>query len=294
MQPNAPGTQGYNLYAYTANNPTTWTDLSGHAISDAVNGFLYLATACRLDFWCAAPLTDGLRRVSTGEWLVQLGGFVESVLAVVACALTSSCLRLSQDIGLIVDTYGGGVDTGGGNRPPSPATCVRDAVKGLATGGVPGAIHACAAAINDGSGAPPSSSGVDAGGDPLCSAAADDAEKRVKEEGVPGTQNGGHIWKFHRPRSGVQNKSRFNSATWNDLENEIIDALGNDNGSRTSRHNQSRTGSATCEIIYTFDHVIGWDQAGNETTTLVILIGYDPDSGMLDKIYNAYPISKER
>ncbi len=133
VQPNAPGTQGYNLYAYTANNPTTWTDLErelGQRRRRA--GFLSLATACRLDLWCAGPLIDGLRRVASGEWLVQAGGFVESVLAVVACALTSSCLRLSQDIGLIVSTYGGGVDSGGGNRPPSPATCIRDAVNGLA------------------------------------------------------------------------------------------------------------------------------------------------------------------
>jgi RHS repeat-associated protein len=30
VQPNAPGTMGYNLYAYAANNPTTWVDPSGH------------------------------------------------------------------------------------------------------------------------------------------------------------------------------------------------------------------------------------------------------------------------
>ncbi len=32
VQPNAPGTQGYNLYAYVANSPTTWVDPSGHEI----------------------------------------------------------------------------------------------------------------------------------------------------------------------------------------------------------------------------------------------------------------------
>ena len=32
VQPGAPGTTGYNLYTYAANNPTTFTDSSGQAV----------------------------------------------------------------------------------------------------------------------------------------------------------------------------------------------------------------------------------------------------------------------
>jgi RHS repeat-associated protein len=46
VQPNAPGTQGYNLYAYVANNPTTWVDPSGHNVS----------TAAALAGWICVPL----------------------------------------------------------------------------------------------------------------------------------------------------------------------------------------------------------------------------------------------
>ncbi len=38
VQPNAPGTQGYNLYAYVANNPTTWVDPSGYTLEPAQGG----------------------------------------------------------------------------------------------------------------------------------------------------------------------------------------------------------------------------------------------------------------
>jgi RHS repeat-associated protein len=40
VQPNAPGTQGWNLYAYVANNPMTWADPSGHYGNTPGFGFL--------------------------------------------------------------------------------------------------------------------------------------------------------------------------------------------------------------------------------------------------------------
>lgn len=89
VQPNAPGTQGYNLYAYTANNPTTWVDPSGHSVRDAVNGFRYLATACRLDPWCAAPLVDGLRRIAFG---VRTGTYRSTMSASVSGGATWSAV----------------------------------------------------------------------------------------------------------------------------------------------------------------------------------------------------------
>jgi RHS repeat-associated protein len=36
--PNSPGTQGYNLYTYVANNPTTWTDPTGHFLETPLGG----------------------------------------------------------------------------------------------------------------------------------------------------------------------------------------------------------------------------------------------------------------
>jgi RHS repeat-associated protein len=48
VQPNAPGTQGFNLYGYVANNPTTWIDPSGQVVmllltAQLIEIFLYIA-----------------------------------------------------------------------------------------------------------------------------------------------------------------------------------------------------------------------------------------------------------
>ncbi|MBI5948569.1 MAG: RHS repeat protein [Chloroflexi bacterium] len=68
VQPNAPGTQGWNLYAYVANNPTTWVDPTGHAalgeyrpLVGAAGGLALLGLAlrgafdkmsCAFNEWC--------------------------------------------------------------------------------------------------------------------------------------------------------------------------------------------------------------------------------------------------
>jgi RHS repeat-associated protein len=157
--PNAPGTQGFNLYAYTANNPTTWADLSGHSVGSAINGLASLVAGCLAYLPCSGLLQEQLALAATaavsGNWILGLGAAVGTVFVLVWCALTEPCAQAAQDIQLIAKTYGGGVDTGGGNRPPSPASCIWDAVKAWAAGnGNPAdGVHACAEAIRTATGA---------------------------------------------------------------------------------------------------------------------------------------------
>jgi RHS repeat-associated protein len=94
VQPNAPGTQGYNRYAYTANNPTTWVDPSGHSLATNV-------------LVGAASLT-----LATG-FLALVGGIVLTV-ATLECAMDLECRTLG---GLISyhgpRPFGGGGSSGG-------------------------------------------------------------------------------------------------------------------------------------------------------------------------------------
>jgi hypothetical protein len=84
VQPNAPGTQGYNAYAYVANNPSTSVDPSGHVA---------VAAAFLLPWWL--PIAVLLAAVFIADCAAHsplgicagLTQFVITVYAVVSCAL---------------------------------------------------------------------------------------------------------------------------------------------------------------------------------------------------------------
>jgi RHS repeat-associated protein len=80
VQPNAPGTQGYNRYAYTANNPTTFVDPSGHEVIAGQGG------------------GANLRKIAA-VGLLALGAAITVPLVELTCYLTPVCRRIAQAIG---------------------------------------------------------------------------------------------------------------------------------------------------------------------------------------------------
>ena len=67
VQPNAPGTQGWNLYSYVANNPTTWVDPSGN-LAELRGTLSAAATQARFASIVASNFTRGqLLRITARE-----------------------------------------------------------------------------------------------------------------------------------------------------------------------------------------------------------------------------------
>jgi hypothetical protein len=74
VQPNAPGTQGYNLYACVQNNPTTWVDPHGRsAVGDAFFSGISIVAACLLTEWRHDNLADLYVMINDGVELVVTG-----------------------------------------------------------------------------------------------------------------------------------------------------------------------------------------------------------------------------
>ena len=143
VQPNAPGSQGYNLYAYVANNPTTWVDPSGHLVSAAgAAGAFYL------------PLLLDPELVG----LVAIGVFVVVVLwvvvAILRCVLETGCMDRVQHEANAIQQYGSTAAAGswalGGaatrtawqNFPQSPkeVMCAMGAAENMAVTSVQNAV----------------------------------------------------------------------------------------------------------------------------------------------------------
>lgn len=139
VQPNAPGTQGYHRYSYTANNPTTWTDPSGHT---AVGGPVttrppvpgpvgtgrgtfpqrvlnleirvaqtlppYVLGACLAHLECGVPFIAGARITYQSQSGVnQWGGLTLATFALISCLL---------DIEIVNRPGPRGLQNGGGDH----------------------------------------------------------------------------------------------------------------------------------------------------------------------------------
>jgi len=81
-QPNAPGSQGFNTYTYTANNPTTWTDPSGHTLQ--LEDLLTIADPSQLTTLISITTTI---LASLRTFVAPIGG-VATLFYIAAIALT--------------------------------------------------------------------------------------------------------------------------------------------------------------------------------------------------------------
>lgn len=101
VQPNAPGSQGYNPYAYVANNPTTWVDPSGYSIFD--HQLTPNEAAIVVALMVSVPAAVTLTGVGVGIILLAL---------VLACGIDDECRPTWQDANELIKQLGSsGVNT---------------------------------------------------------------------------------------------------------------------------------------------------------------------------------------
>jgi hypothetical protein len=147
VSPNAPGTQGFNPYAYVANNPTTWTDPNGHDPEEALAA---IAVGVELLGGLAlAPELVGLVGVGIVVAVIFLG-----VAAILSCALDTACRDRVEHATSTIGHYGSAATAGAWTLSgqatriawqhfpglPSGSVCALGAAEGIATNSVTNAI----------------------------------------------------------------------------------------------------------------------------------------------------------
>ncbi len=102
VQPNAPGTQGYDPYAYAANNPTTWVDPSGQfSGNEAMTAYVMAYPEIMLSLVMGCLLATEAPMVTPGGQVVggltfaacMAGVTIGATIPVLVCALTPGCLE---------------------------------------------------------------------------------------------------------------------------------------------------------------------------------------------------------
>jgi RHS repeat-associated protein len=145
VSPNAPGSQGYNPYAYVANNPTTWTDPSGHGVMP-FEEMLNLAFGAEvLTLLAVNPELAGPIVVGIVVAVIFLG-----IAAILDCTLDTACrARFAHDkatIGQYGSAAAAGAWTLSGQATrygwqhfpglPTGSLCLLGAGEGIATNAV--------------------------------------------------------------------------------------------------------------------------------------------------------------
>ena len=246
VQPNAPGTQGFNRYPYVANNPTTWTDPTGHQVASQVwrpvlnPAWLSIGIQLGMQFVAQACAAFPPRCFTS---LGAIGLAVIIILAIMICVLDTSgpCWMLISSL-TKTDT-----STGTGTKPqtdPKPSPIPDQYVPPVP---VPT---------------------PDREEDDPCKKAAEDASAT----GVTPALIGDHIEPVHGPGSKIQRVGRFNQRAWDNVENLIRQTLDYPNGVGPNPEYWQR---ADCMAFLDVGYIIGRDRDGNPTSVIEVYFDFN-------------------
>ena len=286
--PAGEGTQGFNRYVYAGNNPTTWTDPTGHlpnppfgltvpqltVLLELTFG-ARLAEACARTLPCNIGLGAGIAMTFTGGPVRQWGGALLTTFALVACAL---------DIEEIDEDGPPGIFIKGGDHCfatyKHPDSNIRNCVGHIADLCLPSPERLCAQLPSPIANFMPGCSG--AGKSPV---GGYDCEVLITEWQKEQDVNIDHIWKRHGPAG--ESTSRFTVQNEAELRELLHEALSDSNGSL-----QWDDDGDGCACTYSFDRYIGRSD-GRRTNRVFIKVSQSAEDGH-PYVRTAYPIPGNR